>query len=39
MAELNRISRNALDTARNLTDVKAAKFYLDNVLSVKVKHE
>lgn len=38
-AELNRISRNALDTARNLTDVKAAKFYLDNVLSVKVKHE
>ena len=38
-SELNRISRNALDTAKNLTDVKAAKYYLDNVMSVVNAHE
>ena len=32
-SELNRISSNAIATARNLTDVKAARYYLDNVLS------
>lgn len=32
--ELNRISKNAMNTAYNLTDVKAAQHYLDNVLSV-----
>lgn len=32
--DLSRISRNAIDTAYNLTDDKAARRYLENVLSI-----
>lgn len=32
-ASLNTVSQKAMATAQNLTDVKAAKFYLDNVLN------